>query len=113
MPRYEIINPSDKCFLSGENLEAICAAVALIGDGKYGLTSDDGSTVMPVFILGGRDAWWKEKFGHEAQEFVVRENFPAIAAALRSFRYETKRSSMNNIGAAARAMAKHLEEANG
>lgn len=55
----EISNPSDKAFCSIEDWEAACLAVNLVGNGKYGLHSNvEGGKDMPIFFLGGADAWW-------------------------------------------------------
>ena len=105
--RYEIINPSDKCFVSGDNFEAVCAAVALLGEGRYALESEDTKTTMPFFMFGGLDEWWVEKFGRKFQAYFDSAKSD-IATVLDTFKYNGERSSMNNIGAYAERLAKRL-----
>lgn len=109
MKRYEIINPSDECYLSGNDLEAVCAAGLMLGKGKYGINEVDGDEAMPIFLFGGHDEWWQGKFGHVFADYFVEKNYAAVAAVLKTFRYASTRSSMNNIGKAAKANAKALE----
>lgn len=116
---YEIINPSDPYTMEAESLAAAMAAVAILGEGRYGLDpiGHDGSRV-PVIIFGD----WAEHLYSQAGIspptsgglFAWLEN-PAnnesAAKALDSVRFgraadrdvprevgERRRSSMNNIG---------------
>lgn len=129
---YEVINPSDKVTLETESEPAAIAAVLLLGRGKYGLSNEKGETVVPIFLLGGYDAWAKEK-GYDLGK-VIEEASPEIAKALESSAVcslsnrsalkaalgddpgavarwnEAKRTSMNDLCGAARSIAKHLRE---
>lgn len=63
MKTYEIINPSDKYSLKSGSFLIACLATCFLGGGAYGLQEVDGDESMPVFILGGHDDWFTEKFG--------------------------------------------------
>ena len=95
-----------------------------------------GEPGMGIFIFGGSENWWKETFGYPLEETPARIGWERIAAAwesvfigsvsqrrdhLEAAKYITDpanleafhaqyidrhRSSMNNIGGRARAMAK-------
>lgn len=108
---FEISNPSDKCFIKHKNPEISLLAIILLGDGKYGGISE--TIRMPPFVFGGRDEWWVDKFGRDAQSALDEQDKAELAKAFESFRYSSERTSMNNIGKAAEWWAKHFrEEAN-
>jgi hypothetical protein len=112
----DIINPSDACHMQTDDPEAAAVAVCLLGNGQYGLEElnpGPGSTPfkMPMFLLGGHDAWWTRTFGHdfEAGAKVYRdERCQALIDALNSVTYEGVPGSMNDIGGRARGLAKAL-----
>lgn len=114
--RFEIVNPSDNCTLESDSLEAAAVACVYLGRGAYGLREIDGARRVPIFLLGGLEEWFLDEFGACFGECVKR-NLGKVADALESVRYESgRRTSMNNIGAAAevlartfRAKAKELE----
>ena len=108
---FEIINPSDKCFLESDNPEAVSAAVAFLGNGQYGL-KDENDKKYPAFGILGHDinADWKEEYGRTIQDYMDTNPYADIAKALSTFRYNSERSSLNNIGAAAKQLEKHFKE---
>jgi len=129
----EIVNFSDACTIAGDDPAAMAAATLLLGQGMYGLS---GELEMPPFILGGGPEWFADRFGQEIGEYVSA-NEDAIAAVLDTFMYghegarqelseeillmpedareaykrrwmDRRRSSMNNIGRHAAAIAQGL-----
>jgi hypothetical protein len=131
MPVYEIINPSDAYTIRGE-LRHAAIATLFLGDGKYGLTDADGNQAMPLFVLGGLEAWLVEKgiapdtftpgdwaavadaadsvliggFRDRADaEAATSRMTPGDAAAYLAERQDRRRSSMNDIGASAKSLA--------
>lgn len=132
----QIINPSDPYTIRG-TLRGVRVACLLLGDGKYGLRTEEGEAVLPIFLLGGYEDWAKEQaFDLEG---LLRDQRAEVIAALRNVwigdfgarreaesavakmsepdaekwlaeRHEARRSSANNIGHWAAAWAAHLEE---
>lgn len=134
---YDISNPSDPYTLKADDFATATAAVLLLGRGHYGLTSEDGTLEVPLFLLGGSEAWLEEQGftipglidGHELEiaqvlDSVLIGTFGArreVESALAKMspedgekwlaeRHERKRSSMNDIGAQAKAIAKTLRK---
>lgn len=112
---YEIINPSDECYLTGAG-EPLAAACVILGRGAYALKDKKGDTdACPLFLLGGVDDWWKKTFGRTLSEYLDTNPWAAMADVFDTFRYARTRSSMNNIGKAAKeyatAMRKRAKEA--
>lgn len=111
--KYEIINPSDKCYITAEKATA-CMAALYLGKGKYGLSdAETGEDVLPIFLFGSDkalDQWAVDNYGELFGEFAKKQNAnPAkLAEAFESFKYPHERSSMNNIGAYAASLAKHF-----
>lgn len=104
----EIINPSDKAFVSVEDWEAACIAVCIVGNGKYGLDRE-GSDGMPIFLFQGPDTWFKAEFGKSFEESLTTVGAERIRKALASFRYPKERTSMNNFVGHAHKLSKTLE----
>jgi len=96
---YEIINPSDHVILQCDDDLVAAIAVLVLGQGKYGLrrdaekAGDPEVTALPVFILGGHEAWLKAKgIPSMAQLGIwVREHGLQIAACLDTAFYGTPR----------------------
>lgn len=110
--RYEIINPSDKCYLwAGEEI-VISAAVLILGHGQYMVRGLDGGSLPTCFIMGGNpDEAFRECFGISFTEFMIKgENLRKVADCYSTFEYEGERTSMNDIGARAKALEKRYRE---
>lgn len=124
MNTYEITNPSDPITVQADEDLVAAAAALLLGHGKYGARRGD-TTVCPIFILGGYEEWAKEVgFGRE----YIDKNWLKIVASRRrrgspgagcrprrcagrlAAWNEQKRSSMNDISAAAVRYAAELEK---
>lgn len=135
---YEIINPSDAYTLVCDDFKIACLATLLLGHGKYGLQSQDASQEMPVFFLGGEETWFPATFGATFDELLPQVRYDDLARCLESVVigsftdrtvydiamkalptaedrasfaeqwHEVKRSSLNDIGARAKALAKMM-----
>jgi hypothetical protein len=82
MTLYEIVNPSDAYTIEGELLPCAIAAL-LVGEGAYGLKTEDGETAAPIFLLGGHDVWLKERGVDDLPTFLENADRRAeVAAAL-------------------------------
>ena len=134
---YELINPSDPYTFVADDLETAALVVFSISN-AYGAKTEDGEIVVPVFILGGAEEWYKEQFGRSVEEGVedkvTRLAWALGSMVLGSFEdrriYETtiaaiddqnkreefirtwkdKRSSINDIRAYCHKLAKKIEE---
>lgn len=107
---YEIGNPSDKCFVSADSDIVASAVVLFLGNGKYFVNDADDKQLPTFFILGGdpNDAF-KDRFGETLDDFMSKEeSLIKMADCCATFRYASERSSMNNIGAAAKELEKQL-----
>lgn len=104
--KYEIINPSDECYIVAYDENIACVSVLLLGMGCYGLKDTDGNTVLPIFILGGADEWIDEHIGN-LEEFMLK-NKSAIADCLRTVYYPEERTSLNDIQGRALKLAEDL-----
>lgn len=109
---YEIINPSDKYHITGE--EKLCQVATLwLGMGKYGLRNiETDAIVLPIFLLGGADEWAEKNVGDLGR--YIQANKAALANVLDTVRIPggRERSSMNDIGSRAKSMAAKLRETN-
>lgn len=129
MKIYEIANPSDAYTLEADNFLVAAVAVALLGNGAYGI---EGTP-----CLFGWDAWLKEHVPQGVNAFIDA-NAEAMAAVLDSVMigsetdrknyhkalglidnpakreewklhwHDERRSSLNDIGSRAWALAKKL-----
>ena len=109
--KYEIGNPSDKCFIAADDDKVAAAVILLLGNGQYFAEPQEGDpkrNIPTFFALGGDvDATWKDAFGVTFTEFMdAFENREKLAVCFESFEYAAERSSLNNIGARAKAFAK-------
>lgn len=130
---YELVNPSDRVTIDAPDLQTARLACLLAGGGMYGLKAeDDSETNMPVFLFGVTEQGLKahnldiEAFSKDpAQMLKVADaldsalvvslaNRKALLAATKgdpeaaTLWNEEKRTSMNNICATTRTLAKSL-----
>lgn len=106
--KYEIINPSDKCFIYSENLIVAKFCCLLLGNGMYGLADcETGKDVFSIKIFGMSDKEIIEEFGERLDEFL-KHNKEEIVKCFKSFEYPSERTSLNNIGARAECLAEKL-----
>ena len=102
---YEISNPSDQCFVSHDEPVIVAAAVTILGNGMY-LCAD-----LPTLYMFGcdPDEIFKKRFNITLSEIAKNpECLNKIADCFDTFRYSGKRSSINNIGEAAKSLSKNL-----
>lgn len=82
---YEIINPSDCVTFVCENETIACNVLTLLGSGQYGGDClEDSTKDIPIFMLGGFDAWWKQRHGDKEVGVVLKENLEPTCVALES-----------------------------
>ena len=134
---YNLINPSDPYTFIAADYETAVLTVFCLST-AYGAEPKDGGEDVPILIFGGAVNWYKEKFGHTPDDGLDKKR-DAVADALASMmlgdfkdrrRYELAlsaiddpekkarfidewqggRSSLNNIGGAAHALAKRLRK---
>ncbi len=111
MTTYTIINPSDPYTLIADDLVLAAISVCLLGSGKYALEAADGSEGVPLFLFGGHDEWFA---AHGAGSFdtalntAVEQRPEALAAVLDSVSIKGSKSSMNDIGGCAAALANSI-----
>lgn len=107
--KYEIINPSDKVYITAEDDLIAKIVCYYLGNGTYMLKNDKGE-LLTGFLDPNIDIE-----DEELEKYIV-SHVNDIAEAFDSLTYEGERTSMNNIGksaytyaAAFRAAAKHWE----
>lgn len=129
---WELINPSDTYTLQGDDHEAACVANCCLGRGNTGLDAfvdgnKDESLGCPIFMFGGHDEWFKEKFGRsfeeslEAKASAAADILDTILAGSISERelfersnftweewQERNQSSITDYGRSAKALARSL-----
>ena len=107
--RYEIINPSDKVFITSDNELDAKIVCYYLGKGTYMLKNDKGE-----LLTGFLDP----NFGIEDEDVAkyISSHSREIADVFDSLSYESERTSMNDIGkrayayaAAFKAAANHFE----
>lgn len=102
MVKYEIINPSDKCYISSGNEKVAKFCCLLLGEGKYGLeNAETGADVLPIYLFGISEQVIIEEFGESLADFL-KHNKKDIIECLDTFEYASERTSLNNIGARAK-----------
>lgn len=99
--KFEIINPSDKLFLTAPDLLISAVAICLLSKGVYALKGigDNDNLEVPLFLFGGHDGWFLENLNCTFQEALIKakERKQELIDCLKSIEYETERGSMNNI----------------
>lgn len=84
---YNIINPSDPMTFRAPDLQIAALSMFLLSEGKFGADSlEDGGEDVPIFITGGAQAWWGERFDETIDAAIMRRA-DAIADALDSLVY--------------------------
>lgn len=136
---YELSNPSDAVHVEAEDTTVACVAVLLLGQGRYGLRDEHGETVLPLLFLGGLHQWLAARKITDLDTFL-KANASAMADVLdtatlgsaKDFKFfksamaaiddpvkraafreewdDKKRSSTNNICAAAHRLAQRFRE---
>lgn len=100
--KYEIINPSDKCFIEAES-DTVAALVGnALGNGYYGVRDENGKAVLHIMQSVSEAVNMTED---ELSAFIDSHH-REIRKAFESFRYASERTSLNNIEARAQAYAR-------
>ena len=102
--RYEIINPSDKCFIHADDEQLAKVVGIYLGNGMYGLQDEDGNTVLHIFE-SLEEAFDMEPDG--VKDYIER-NLIELAEVFESFEYASERTSLNNIEKKAKRLAAAL-----
>jgi hypothetical protein len=104
--KYEIVNPSDQCFIEHAEPKVAIASCLVLGRGYYGLKSESGELVCPITAFSGTEEFLKSTFGGK-DEFLnfINLNTKGMAEALESVNLTGERSSMNDIKSAAAKLA--------
>lgn len=105
--RYEIINPSDKCYITAENEKVACLCNLYLGNGMYGLKREDGSIADGVRIFDTESTlneFFEGDFGKFADNHIDE-----IVACFASFEYAGERTSIYDIEARAKKFAEAFE----
>lgn len=115
--RFELINPSDKYEFDAPTQRAAAALCLVVGHGQYiAEPLDDKGKEVPCFLFGGAAEWFARTFGVPIDSYLDSPDGVAeIVPSLRSLlipgegTQDQLRSSMNNIGGYARAIADAIE----
>lgn len=110
--RYEIGNPSDKCFIHADEAIVATATICIIGRGYYFTKDENGESFPSCTLLSGdlNDSW-REKFNITLKDFFDKPGtIQKIVNCLKTFEYAGERTSTNNIGKSCLDIQEQLEE---
>lgn len=132
----ELINPSDAITFEMDDVKVAGVAILILGRGAYGLSDADGD-IVPIMLFGSSEAWLKkeginlEKFIHEnclpmakfletvcygsidqreAVDVACSRMTPRKSEEHRRWWNDKRRSSLNDVGKGALALAKRFRE---
>jgi len=84
---YDILNPSDPMSFRAPDLQIAALSMFLLSNGKFGADCrEGGGEDVPVFLFGGAQAWWDEKFDTSIDDTIIRRA-GEVADALDSIIY--------------------------
>lgn len=108
--KFEIINPSDKAFIEGDDFKAVCIATIILGEGKYGLKEEHGNAdyTMPPILFAPE--WFARKFGQTIAEALEKSNIIEMRQALSTVRLAGERTSLNDIEGRAKYLVSEIED---
>lgn len=71
---FEIINPSDAYTIKAPDLEIAAIVCVFLGNGNYAFKplDTDAANEVPMFLFGGHDEWFTEKFGAKLEDVIDR-----------------------------------------
>ncbi len=134
MKTYEIINPSDAYTLQAKDYNVACVCVAILGNGMYGISGSPIIKGWDMFFTGlgiDLEKFIPERWAEMAECFdsvliktrtaedraAVEKQMEGMDTAARAKfldeRHDRLRSSMNDIGGRAMALAARLRETKG
>ena len=94
--KYELINPSDKVYFdAGSDLVAFFWSL-MVGNGAYSAENTETGWTGPFYLFGISDVAIEVELEMDVDSFV-NINREDIKKCFQSFRYDSKRSSMNKI----------------
>ena len=94
--KYEIINPSDKCYITSENEKVACFCNLLLGGGMYALDREDGESADGIHFGYSKEIL-DEDYEGDFEKFG-ESHAKEIADCFASFEYAYERTSLNNLG---------------
>ncbi len=106
--KYEIINPSDKCFITSDNEKVACFCNLLIGNGMYGLKRENGETADSTHIFGYSEEQLNADYEGDFSKFGDN-HIKEIISCLKSFEYAYEPTSLNDIGGVAKSLLTTFE----
>lgn len=106
MTRYEISNPSDECYIEGDDVKTVCIATIIIGEGYYGLTEVDDEFSMPPTVVA--TDWFENEFGEDISVALNSVDRAALKEVLLTVQLAKERTSLNDIVKYAKSCADRL-----
>jgi hypothetical protein len=76
----KMVNPHDEITIDCTDIDAARIAVLVVGMGAYCIENDE----MPLFVFGGAERWFSEKYGMDVNAFIVSVSRERVAAAMES-----------------------------
>ena len=107
--KYEIINPSDKCYITSNNELVARFCCLLLGNGHYVLRDENNNDIGNMYLFGATKETLDEEYDGDFEAFA-KTHWKDIVTCFKSFEYEGERTSANNIGARAEENAKIFEQ---
>lgn len=110
--KYEVVNPSDSCYVYSDDPRIAAVAVAVASRGEYGLMSESGKSVLPILIFSDFGEWLASVgIDPDGLLHFIEENAAKIAEVLCSVTYRGGcRTSTNNISRAFEECADQILE---
>lgn len=107
--KYEIINPSDNCFITSDNQKVAQFCTLLLGGGMYGLRDENGENVGSIYLFGATQEALNADFDGDFEKFG-KEHAAEIAKCFKTFEYANERTSVTNIEGNAKYFAAVYEK---
>lgn len=103
--KYEIINPSDKCYITSDTPNVAKFCCLLLGGGFYGLKeAESGMAVMGINVFRPSKENLDAEVGEDINHFA-QNHCSEIIACLDSFEYDCCPTSINDIRKTAKKWA--------
>ena len=107
--KYEIINPSDKCYITSNSELVARFCCLLLGNGRYVLRDENNNDIGNMYLFGATKETLDEEYEGDFNVFA-KTHWKDIVECFKSFEYAGERTSINNIGARAEEYAKLFQE---
>ena len=104
--KYEIINPSDKCYITTDIPVVAAICCGLIGRGTYGLWDETGNRFIQPMVPIEKQL----NITNDEMYALLKKHNRDIYECFRSFEYDTEPTSCNDIGARAKSWADLFEK---